>query len=112
MSTCRLLVLTLALAASLGVNQTYADPGPADESFSAGLTFVWPWSGFALTFFQASPPVPPTYVVFQEPYVAVGLPEGVAPIGSVSLVPEPHRWATLLTGFGLVILALRRRINR
>ena len=107
---CRTLALTLTLAASLGVGQAHAAPGPADASFSAGLIFEWPWSGFAIT---SQTPLP-TYVYVQEPInVAwIGLPGGVGPVGSVSLVPELHRWATLLTGFGLVILALRRRINR
>ena len=37
---------------------------------------------------------------------------GMAGKPASNKIPEPHRWATLLTGFGLVILALRRRINR
>lgn len=110
MFTWRPLTLTLVLAVSLGVGQAHADP--VGTSFSAGLAVEWPWSGFAIT--SQPPPVPVTYLYAQAPISVawIGLPGGVAPVGSVSLVPEPHRWATLLTGFGLVILALRRRINR
>ena len=111
MSTRRPLTLTLALAASLWVGQTYAAHGPADASFSAGLTFVWPWSGAALSS-EARPLAPPVFAQELDYVAWIGLPGGVAPVGSVNLVPEPHRWATLLTGFGLVILALRRRIRQ
>ncbi len=109
MFACRPLALTLALAACLGAGRAQADP--ADGSFSAGLVVEWPWSGFAIA--SVPPPVPPPYVYAQEPINAawIGLPGGVAPVGSASPVPEPRRWATLLTGLGLVILALRRRIN-
>ena len=110
MLACRHLALTLALAASLVAGQAYADP--TEGSFSGALVMVWPWSSSAIA--SVPPPVSPTYVYAQKPIkvAAVGLPGGLAPVGSVSLVPEPHRWTTPLTGFGLVILALRRRINR
>ncbi len=110
MPACRHLALTLAFAASLVAGLAHADP--AEGSFSAGLVTLWPWSGFAIA--SVPPPVPPTYIYAPEPInVAwIGLPGGVAPLGSVGLVPEPHRWTTLLTGFGLVILALRRRIRQ
>ena len=111
MSVCRRLALIFSLATALWTGQTYADPGPADASFSAGLTFVWPWSGAALSS-EARPLAPPVFAQELDYVAWIGLPEGVAPVGSVSLVPEPHRWATLLTGFGLVILALRRRIRQ
>ena len=112
MLACRHLALPLTLVASLGASQTYAASGSIGANFSDGLTFEWPWPGSAIAFQVL--PVSPTYVYVQQPLkmAAAGLPGGVAPVGSISLVPEPHRWATLLTGFGLVILALRRRINR
>ena len=110
MIACRHLALTLAFAAPLVAGQAHADP--AEGSFSAGLVALWPGSGFAIA--SVPPPVPPAYIYAPEPINAawIGLPGGVAPVGSVSLVPEPRRWAMLLTGFGLVVLALRRRINR
>ena len=110
MVACRYLALTFVLAASLGAGRAHADP--AEGSFSAGLAVEWPWSGSAIA--SVPPPMPPVYVYAQEPISVawIGLPGGVAPIGSVSLVPEPRRWAMLPTGFGLVVLALRRRINR
>lgn len=109
MSACRPLALTIALAAALVAGQAHADS--AEGSFSAGQVMLWPGSGSAL-FSEARPLAPPVFAP-QLDYVAwIGLPGGVAPVGSVGQVPEPHRWAMLPTGLGLVILALRRRINR
>lgn len=113
--------LTFDWAASQLINRSGATTDSLRVSFgsstqSTGVVAV-PSEGF-VGWFSESMTFTATNTSQLLSFLAVGTPQGLPPIAvldSVSLttnVPEPATWALMVSGFGLVGFALRRRAPR